>query len=400
MTTTTPAPVGVRRALIVDDTAWSSLTNWAATNRHELREIPVGPGQIPRYLLLHTATDEQLGEREMQVLTGIAQGMGNAEIGRIHYLGENTIKTYCRRLFGKLGARDRGTRRRHRVSARHLGRHPQRQPRGKPVSYTAPIRRVDTAKGHYYADANGERVPGVTTILSGGLPKPALINWAANSTAEYAVDHWDDLTPLSPSQRLKKLQGARYEEKDRAANRGTEVHGLAEKLVKGEEIDVPDLLAGHVEAYVQLLDDFRIEPVLIEVTVVSHQYGYAGTLDLIADFPTLGKRLLCDLKTNRSGIFGETALQLAGYRYADTYIGPDGAEVPMIAVDGCAAIHVRADGADLIPVTAGELQLRQLRYAQQVAAFDKTSRDLVGNPVPPPAASQRRRLEIVPEVAA
>jgi DNA-binding CsgD family transcriptional regulator len=108
MTTTTPAPVvGVRRALIVDDTAWSSLTNWAATNRHELREIPVGPGQIPRYLLLHTTTDEQLGEREMQVLTGIAQGMSNAEIGRIHYLGENTIKTYCRRLFHKLGARDR-----------------------------------------------------------------------------------------------------------------------------------------------------------------------------------------------------------------------------------------------------------------------------------------------------
>lgn len=268
------------------------------------------------------------------------------------------------------------------------------------MSYKAPIRRKETAKGHYYVDADNQRVPGVTTILGDGLPKKALINWAANSTAEYTIDHWDELGDLSASKRLKKLQGARYEEKDLAANRGTEVHDLAEKLVKGEEVDVPDLLAGYVESYVQLLDDFQVQPVLVEITVMSHSYGYAGTLDLIADFPTLGKRLLCDLKTNRSGIFGETALQLAGYRFADTYVDESGAEVPMIEVDGCAAIHVRADGADLIPVTAEERQLRQFRYAQQVAEFDKHSRDLIGNPVPPPSTVQRRRLEIVSEVAA
>lgn len=268
------------------------------------------------------------------------------------------------------------------------------------MTYKAPIRRKETAKGHYYVDADNQRVPGVTTILSGGLPKPALINWAANSTAEYAVDHWAELGDLSPSQRLKKLQGARYEEKDRAAKRGTEVHNLGEQLARGEEVEVPEELVGHVESYVQFLDEFQVQPVLIEVTVMSHQYGYAGTLDLIADFPTLGKRLLCDLKTNRSGIFGETALQLAGYRYADTYVDESGAEVPMVEVDGCAAIHVRADGADLIPVTAEERQLRQLRYAQQIAEFDKSSRDLVGAPVPPPSTVVRRRLEIVSEVAA
>jgi hypothetical protein len=50
--------------------------------------------------------------------------------------------------------------------------------------YTAPIRRVDTAKGHYYRDATGQRVPGVTTIIGDGVPKPALINWAANAAAE------------------------------------------------------------------------------------------------------------------------------------------------------------------------------------------------------------------------
>jgi hypothetical protein len=56
-------------------------------------------------------------------------------------------------------------------------------------------------------------------------------------------------------------------------------------------------------------------------------------------------RLLIDLKTNRSGIFGETALQLAGYRHADTYLDEDGNEQPMLEVDGCAAVHITADGA-------------------------------------------------------
>lgn len=262
--------------------------------------------------------------------------------------------------------------------------------------YKGPIRRVDTAKGHHYVDANKQRVPGVTTILSGGLPKPALINWAANSTAEYAVDHWDELRDLDPSKRLKKLQGARYEERDAAANRGTEVHELAEKLARGEEIVVPDPIAGHIESYVQFLDEFQPVVVLLEATVFSHRHGYAGTLDAVFEFPTLGQTLLCDIKTNRSGIFGETAAQLAGYRYADTYTDQDGAEQPMVEVDGCAAIHVRADGYSLVPVTAGPQQHRDLLYAAQVKRFVDESRDLVGDPLVPPTRLKRRRLEILP----
>ncbi|MGH3985901.1 MAG: hypothetical protein ACRDTZ_01105 [Pseudonocardiaceae bacterium] len=260
--------------------------------------------------------------------------------------------------------------------------------------YTGPIRRVDTAKGHHYVDANKHHVPGVTTI-TGALPKDALINWAANTTAGYTIDHWDTLAAMAPSERLKKLQGARYEDKDRAANRGTEVHKLAEKLVTGAEVNIPEELAGHAESYVHFLDEFDPQPVLVECVVFSHKHGYAGTLDLVADFPTLGKRLLCDVKTNRSGIFGETAVQLAGYRYAETYLDGEGVEQPMLEVDGCAAIHVRADGFDLIPVTAGPQQHRVLLYLQQVRQFDQDSRDFVGSPIPPPSRVQRRRLEIV-----
>ncbi len=261
-------------------------------------------------------------------------------------------------------------------------------------TYQAPITRVDTARGHHYKDAAGTRVPGVTTILSGGLPKTALVNWAGKATAEYAVDHWETLAQLSPAKRLEKLSKARYEEKDRAAKRGTEVHALAERLVKGEEVDVPDELAGHVESYVQFLDAFEVDPLHVEFSIASYAHGYAGTGDLIAWFPTLGQTLLCDIKTNKSGIFGETALQLAAYRYADVLIDEDG-EQDMPAVDGCAAIHVRADGADLIPVTAEPRQFRQFLYVQQVAEFDRESRDLIGPAVEVPGSARRRRLEVV-----
>lgn len=48
-----------------------------------------------------------LTEREMQVLRGMSEGKSNAEIGRDLFVSEDTIKTHARRLFRKLGARDR-----------------------------------------------------------------------------------------------------------------------------------------------------------------------------------------------------------------------------------------------------------------------------------------------------
>lgn len=48
-----------------------------------------------------------LTERELQVLRGMADGQSNAEIGRDLFVSEDTVKTHARRLFRKLGARDR-----------------------------------------------------------------------------------------------------------------------------------------------------------------------------------------------------------------------------------------------------------------------------------------------------
>jgi hypothetical protein len=262
--------------------------------------------------------------------------------------------------------------------------------------FTAPIRRHDTAKGHNYKDAEGRRVPGVTTIIDGGLPKDALINWAANATADAAINRWDHLAMLPPAARLKALQAARYEDKDRAAKRGTEVHRYAEALVNGETVAVPDELAGHAESYARFLDDFSVEPVHVEFSVASYRYGYAGTADLLAVLAMprgTKRRLLLDVKTARSGIFGSHALQLAAYRFADVLIEGEGknqTERPMPEVDGCAAIHVRGDGYDLVPVTADEAQHRTFLYAQQIYEWGQVDRDFVGAPIVPPTTSTYR----------
>lgn len=266
--------------------------------------------------------------------------------------------------------------------------------------FIPPVRRVNRGRGHSYVDANGLKVPGVTTILK-ALPKDALINWAANSTAEAALNRWDELGKLKPAQRLKELQGARWADKDTASNRGTQVHGLAQRLVHDEQVAVPPELEGHVQSYVRFLDEFDVQAVLVEATVMSHKHGYAGTLDLIAELldpddpePDPDKRRrhswLLDIKTSRSGIFGETALQLAGYRYADCWVDELGVERPMPEVERTGAVHVRADGYDLVPVEADRVQHRALLYVQQVHRWDATARDLVGAPITPPTTSAYR----------
>lgn len=233
--------------------------------------------------------------------------------------------------------------------------------------------RINKGKGHSYL-LDGEKVPGVTTIIGDGLPKPALINWSANTTAEYAVDRWDELAELSVSERLNRLKKCRFEDRDAAARRGTEVHNLAERLGRGERVDVPDELAGHVESCVAFLNDWDPEILIAERPVFSRRHKYGGTLDLIANLAD-GQRWLLDYKTNRSGPFGEVALQMAAYRAADFYLDDEQNEVDMPDVDQCGVIWLRSDGYDLVPFDAGPRQHRAFLYVAQVAALKDTMGD-------------------------
>lgn len=272
-------------------------------------------------------------------------------------------------------------------------------------------RRQNHGRGHsYYLD--GEKAVGVTTVLN-ALPKPALVPWAAGAVGEFvaeAIDHVDghyladrlvtelgaaarDLNKAWPdkfsrTKAAEVMKALPYRERDAAANKGTRVHDLAERLAAGDEVEVPDELVGHVDSYLRFRDEWEPYDEVTEFVVINRgvRPAYMGTADLECRFraaPELG-RCLVDIKTNRSGPFGEVALQLAAYRYAESRLTPDGDEEEMPEFDNCLVLWVRADGYDLVPFTAGPREFRDFQYVAQVYEFTQRDRSLRGDALLPP----------------
>lgn len=226
--------------------------------------------------------------------------------------------------------------------------------------------RKETRYGHSYL-LDGKKCSGVTTIISKGLPKPALMPWAAKEAAHCAVHEHHLWSEMPEQSAIDWIKNAHKRNRDEAARRGTEVHNLAEQLRDGAEIDVPAELAGHVDSYLQFLQDWEPSPVLIEGVVGSRTHHYMGTFDSIEDMG--GERWLLDIKTNRSGPFGEVALQLAAYKYAEFYLDADGAEQPMLEVDRCGVIWVTDTGYEVYEYRCDEATFRTFLYVAQCARF-------------------------------
>ena len=251
------------------------------------------------------------------------------------------------------------------------------------TGYTAPFTRRTYGRGHGYRDANGRKVPGVTTILSKGLPKPALVNWAARTAAEYAIDNWDTLADLPISERMEMIRRSPDATKNAAALRGTKLHDAAQTLIETGKADVEPEQVPLVESYARFLSDWDVRPEFVESSVYSVTHGYAGTLDLIARLSD-GRLWLLDIKTSK-GVFGDMALQLAAYRHCE-YLHDDdteGDDIAMPRVDAVGIVHVRADGYDLVPMTAGPAEFRSFLYIAQVAQTADRLKELVHAPITP-----------------
>lgn len=242
-------------------------------------------------------------------------------------------------------------------------------------------------RNHTYR-LDGRPVPGVTTLLGKGLPKPALPHWAAKSVAEYVVDNPDGVEQLRGMGRgpaVAALKGVPWQKRDEAAVRGTDVHALAERVIHGEEVEVPDHLHAHVEGYVHWLDALDVKPVLVERPVASRRWFYAGTFDLVADID--GTRWGLDLKTS-SAIYGETALQVAAYMTADFWQDADGEEHPLPEVERVGGVHVTDAGTALYPLLNGPEEIEKaaalFRHIAHVAKHTDWIKERVGAPIEEP----------------
>jgi len=224
-----------------------------------------------------------------------------------------------------------------------------------------------SAKAHRYT-LDGRPCPGVTTLLGKGLPKPAIPYWAAKSVAEYVFDNpeqVDNLRSLGRGPAVAALKAIPWQARDEAAVRGTDVHAIAEDVIHGREVDVPEHLLAHVEGYVKWLDDFSVEPVLTERQVASRSLWYAGTFDAIVDIG--GVRWGLDWKTSK-GVYGSTALQVAAYMGAEFYVADDGEELPVPEVERIGVVHVTDAGTQLRPFRDKDAAWKQWRHVAWVAS--------------------------------
>jgi hypothetical protein len=245
------------------------------------------------------------------------------------------------------------------------------------------LQRTNYGGGHRYA-LDGQPVPGVTTLIRDGLPKPALINWAARETAKYAVNHWDELAEAEVADRLITLEKARHLTRKSAGDRGTAVHHHVHRLALGETVEPAPELEDYVDAYLAFERDWRPEDLVVEAVIANRSAWYAGTLDSISKLID-GLTWLLDYKTSQSGIFESDALQLAAYARAEFYLGPDGTELPLPKIDRVGAVWLQERSYELIPIDAGEETFRAFRYVAEVAHFMDRRREVVGEALEPPA---------------
>jgi hypothetical protein len=220
-------------------------------------------------------------------------------------------------------------------------------------------------------------VPSVSTVLDvlekGGLSwwgmKVGIAGALCTTAQEELLNDWPGLDGPEVDVIVKRLQAANLDVnkvRDKAADRGTNVHSALESWVESSVTPNPDLFPenerGYVQGLVAFINDAHPHPLHSELMVASTE-GFAGRFDLLANLDFAGsvvtktypKRApirsdvsgawLLDLKTSKD-VYPSYHLQLAAYRQAMTECGYGEA-------DHAGVVRVTADGRyELVESTA------------------------------------------------
>jgi hypothetical protein len=180
---------------------------------------------------------------------------------------------------------------------------------------------TDVRKAGKVVWVDGELMFRVTSCLE-ILAKPALQYWYGKQVY-LAVN-------ANPGMSEKEALNAPYQISEDAKSRGTTIHSIVEAYKHSHEyIDgVPEQFRGYAQAFYKWTEDNHVEVVEHERTVVSREFGYAGTLDLLAKINGSELPIVVDIKTGKS-IYPEAFLQLSAYRQA---LKEEGVEVGGVAV--------------------------------------------------------------------
>ena len=293
------------------------------------------------------------------------------------------------------------------------------------------------------ADTDDLTLWSVTTII-GVLDKPALMYWAAQQTAEAAVDNqatWQGmLEDRGRDEAVKWLRDARFRPPRTllsAASLGTLAHTMCEtyaltgtrpdrdmvtELVVregGTQVDIDaevDVLGRMLNQFDDWLQRFTPSYQATEVCVYNPTYGYAGQADTFLTID--GVRFIGDYKTSRDTFDTrgnlrkpypeQVGLQLAAYRYAEQaavwrprrtekfrrryyLLSPQEQElaVPVPEVDTGLVIKLTPESCESYPVRCDESVHTAFLYCLEAFRWvQETSKTVMSDPLVPAGANQ------------
>lgn len=244
-------------------------------------------------------------------------------------------------------------------------------------------------KSHRYW-LDGKPVKGATTLIGAGIPKPALVNWAAKSVAEFVDANPQEVERLrSKPDFVRQLSGVPNQKRDTAALRGTAIHDLGQRYLDGE--DIGDAMGGHeaeVMGLVDFIEGLNLQPLVVEKSLGNREHWYSGRVDFIGTSEKLhdGRPVLIDWKTSNR-VYGDTALQCAAYARAEFWVSDDDPdsehELPEIVATYVA--HIRPGGVYLHPLATStkqiDLHFKDFLAAAYTAKRTEARKAYLGEPV-------------------
>ena len=139
-------------------------------------------------------------------------------------------------------------------------------------------------------------LPSVTNIL-GVIAKPELTAWLQEQAVMAALT-LPRIAGETEDAFAKRVVEDSLTTRDGAADFGTAFHHGAEHIAKTLEVDPADLLSAWLNRYRDWFQENVLTCRWTEQRVVSNQFGYAGTADLLIEHKVHGLCLV-DLKTQR-----------------------------------------------------------------------------------------------------
>lgn len=166
----------------------------------------------------------------------------------------------------------------------------------------------------------------------------------------------------TPASIRGRIMRAGMSERDKAAERGTDVH---EAIATGQKTeDLPAELQPFVQQYAQAVIALGLKPLLAEKQVFSDRFGYAGSFDLLATLRARDNRpFIIDLKTGK-GTYPDHALQGIAYLAAD-FIGEDD-KVDDVATDILKSIQQENPGVGILHLRPDSWEFHEVRVDDEL----------------------------------